>query len=369
MRQKLLNLPKPILVITGAVFVGVFLLLLNIGGRIVSGIPALGQEYVVQCIGELVAAVYTIAMLFLLGYGSILKEKGTGFLKGFYVGGFMVGYCLFAAVAMLYVQQLESTSTVQPVGMICIYTLTMFLVGLNEEVIVRGVVLNLLLDRFTNSRKGVLWAIILSSLIFGCCHIPNVMAGIPFKSVLIQTVQATLMGIVFAAIYLRSGNIWICIIAHAAVDFAGLMASGVFGNGGMTDMIGNLSIVNLVVTVPLFLIPGIVLLRKNKLEEIVRKRVGEEIIPTQKEADHTAIVSIVLGGIGIVLGISGYTIGISLVGLLGAIVSKKIKTQQNGFSMAAMIVSIVGLVISIMGMILMMIMMPMIGDANSMGIF
>ena len=51
---------------------------------------------------------------------------------------------------------------------------------------------------------------------------------------------------------------WICIIIHALVDFGGLMASGIFGNGDMTDMIGSLSVLNLVVTVPLFLVPCIV---------------------------------------------------------------------------------------------------------------
>lgn len=116
----------------------------------------------------------------------------------------------------------------------------------------RGIVLNLFADRFSNTRRGVLAAIILSSVIFGAAHIPNVLSGVPLSSALIQALQATLLGVLFAAIYLRSGNLWICIIIHALVDFGGLMASGIFGNGDMTDMIGSLSVLNLVVTVPLF---------------------------------------------------------------------------------------------------------------------
>lgn len=365
MRQKVLSLPKAVVVILGFVLVGLFLLIMNLSGWLVSGVSAFQKGYTLQCVAEIVAAIYTLGMLFLFEYGRELKKKGTGFLKGFYIGGFMVGYCFFAAVAMLYVQRLEPETELQPVGMIFIYILTMFLVGLNEEVIVRGVVLNLLLDRFTNSKKGILAAVIISSLIFGCAHIPNVFAGVPIESALIQASQATLLGILFAAIYLRSGSIWICIIVHAGTDFAGLLSSGIFGNGDMTDMIGNLTLLNLVVTVPLFLAPCIVLLRKRKLEEVVRIRAGEEVYPTEQEAENTATLSLVLGILGIVMGCSGYTVGVSLVGLLGSLISKKIKPQENGIATGAMITSIVGLVIAVIGIIVMMLVMPMLGDMDS----
>lgn len=359
MKEKLMNVPKAVLVIISFILVAAFLLIMNIGGMLVAGIPAFQKGYTMQCIAEIVAAVYTLAMLFLFGYGWTLREKGEGFVKGFYVGGFMTGYCLFAAAAMLYVQRMSDESQLQPFGMILIYILTMFLVGLNEEVIVRGVVLNLLLDRFSDTKKGVLGAVIISSLIFGCAHIPNVLAGVPLSSALIQALQATLLGVLFAAIYLRSGNLWICIIVHAGTDFAGLMASGIFGNGAMTDMIGNLSWINLVVTVPLFLIPCVVLLRKSKLEEIVRKRRGEMVLPTIQEAESTATVSLILGILSIVMGCSGYMAGIGLVGLLGSVISKKIKPQENGIATAAMVTSIVGIVFSLLGMVFMMAMLPM----------
>lgn len=366
MREKFMKLPKWLVAVLGFVMVALFLLIMNGGGMVASLVPAFHRGYTMQCIAEIVAAVYTLAMLFLFGYGRALKEMGEGFVKGFYVGGFMTGYCLFAAAAMVYVQRMSGEMQVQSFGMILIYLLTMFLVGLNEEVIVRGVVLNLLLDRFSDTKKGVFGAIVISSLIFGCAHIPNVFSGVPLSSALIQAVQATLLGVLFATIYVRSGNLWICIILHAGTDFAGLMASGIFGNGEMTDMIGNLSLINLVVTVPLFLIPCVILLRKNKLEEIVRRRKGEMVIPTAQEAENTATVSLVLGILSIVMGCSGYTVGIGLVGLLGSIVSKRIKPQENGVATAAMVVSIVGMVFSLLGMVFMMAMLPMMGDMQNM---
>ena len=231
-------------------------------------------------------------MLFLTGYQQSLRKTGVGFLRGFYIGGFMVGYCVYVAVAQLFLQSVSGSDGVRSAGGIIIYILTMFFVGMNEEVIMRGIVLNLFADRFSNTRRGVLAAIILSSVIFGAAHIPNVLSGVPLSSALIQALQATLLGILFAAIYLRSGNLWICIIIHALVDFGGLMASGIFGNGDMTDMIGSLSVLNLVVTVPLFLVPCIVLLRRSKLDEIVEMREGEIIIPSEREGENLSLIHI-----------------------------------------------------------------------------
>lgn len=365
MKEKLMKLPKWLVAVLGLVLVALFLLIMNVGGAAASIVPAFRGGYTLQCIAEIAAAVYTLAMLFLFGYGRAFKETGEGFVKGFYVGGFMTGYCFFSAAAMLYVQCMAGEIQLQSFGMILIYVLTMFLVGLNEEVIVRGVVLNLLLDRFSDTKNGVLGAVLISSLIFGCAHIPNVLSGVPLSSALIQSVQATLLGVVFAAIYLRSGNLWICIILHAGMDFAGLMASGIFGNGEMTDMIGSLSLLNLVMTVPLFLVPCLVLLRKNKLEEIVRKRRGEAVFSTSQEGENTATVSLVLGILSIVMGCSGYTVGIGLAGLLGSIVSKRIKPRENGVATAAMAVSIVGIVFSLLGLVFMTVMMPRMGDMQT----
>lgn len=143
------------------------------------------------------------------------------------------------------------------------------------------------------------------------------------------------------------------------------MASGIFGNGDMTDMIGSLSVLNLVVTVPLFLVPCIVLLRRSKLDEIVEMREGEIIIPSEREGENIATVSLVLGILGIVTGFVGYGAGFGLVGLLGAICSKKIKPQQNGTATVALITSIIGLVIAALMITAIMFLMPVLSDTST----
>ena len=330
MKNKILGLPKAAVIVIGIVITALFLVLMNLVGGVVAHLTSITDSYTLQLIAEIGVAIYAIGMLFLMGYQQSLKKTGVGFLRGFYIGGFMVGYCVYVAVAQLFLQSVSGSDGVRSAGGIMIYILTMFLVGMNEEVIMRGIVLNLFADRFSNTRRGVLAAIILSSVIFGAAHIPNVLSGVPLSSALIQALQATLLGVLFAAIYLRSGNLWICIIIHALVDFGGLMASGIFGNGDMTDM-----------------------------------REGEIIIPSEREGENIATVSLVLGILGIVTGFVGYGAGFGLVGLLGAICSKKIKPQQNGTATAALITSIIGLVIAALMITAIMFLMPVLSDTST----
>ena len=220
MKNKILGLPKAAVIVIGIVITALFLVLMNLVGGVVAHLTSITDSYTLQLIAEIGVAIYAIGMLFLMGYQQSLKKTGVGFLRGFYIGGFMVGYCVYVAVAQLFLQSVSGSDGVRSAGGIMIYILTMFLVGMNEEVIMRGIVLNLFADRFSNTRRGVLAAIILSSVIFGAAHIPNVLSGVPLSSALIQALQATLLGVLFAAIYLRSGNLWICIIIHALVDFA-----------------------------------------------------------------------------------------------------------------------------------------------------
>ena len=59
---------------------------------------------------------------------------------------------------------------------------------------------------------GSKWAIILSSLLFGLYHVN-----------LIQFIYCTIIGMFFAAIYDKSGNLWITIGAHMAINLIGII--------------------------------------------------------------------------------------------------------------------------------------------------
>jgi hypothetical protein len=107
------------------------------------------------------------------------------------------------------------------------------------------------------------------------------------------------------------------------------------------------------VAVPIFLVPVIIMLRKSKLEEAVRIANGEEIQPSEAEAKPVAIVSLIMGIISVVSSCYGYFMGLGVVGLLGALLSRRYKKEGNGLAKAALIVSAVGIAVNVIGIIFM----------------
>ena len=93
--------------------------------------------------------------------------------------------------------------------------LNTFLVGLSEELMFRGV----LLQAFR--RTVLIWpAVLLTTLAFGAIHILNVFMTGELRSALIQSAAAALSGLLFIALRLRTGSLWPCVIVHGLWDFA-----------------------------------------------------------------------------------------------------------------------------------------------------
>ena len=94
-------------------------------------------------------------------------------------------------------------------------------VGLFEEILFRGTILPLLLSKWGNSRKQIYGCVIISSSLFGLFHLSNLLNDEPAITVFTQVFYATVIGIAFAAIYLRTNNnlLW-CVILHALYDIA-----------------------------------------------------------------------------------------------------------------------------------------------------
>jgi uncharacterized protein len=96
------------------------------------------------------------------------------------------------------------------------------LIALSEEWMFRGILFQALRTRFT------LWATILvSSLTFGLVHLLNALATGDFPAALVQAVAATMSGMLFAAILIRTGSIWPAVVYHALWNFGILMTTAV----------------------------------------------------------------------------------------------------------------------------------------------
>lgn len=360
MKKKIMQMPTWIVVVIGILVAAGFIALLNLNEFVYRILPEL-PGYGMQMVGELIGGIYALVVLLLFGYGKTLKEKGAGFVRAFYIGGFMVGYCFYVLAAQCYLQAMTPDKHLEPLVNILMFIATMFLIGWTEELIFRGTILNLFLERFSKTKKGILGAIILSGVVFGGIHMFNIFSGVSVPSAIIQSINAAVLGILFGAIYVRSGNIWVVIAAHAVTDLAALLGSGFFGSGTVVDGINNITPMNLLGTV-ILIIPCIVLLMGSKLAEMEQRANGRVVFDTYEEADAMATTSLIVSIIGGLMDFMGFGIGMSIVGLLGSYISKKIKPAQNGIATAAMIISIIGIVIGVIMCVLMCVIYSMVNS-------
>lgn len=143
-------------------------------------------------------------------------------------------------------------------------------IGFCEEVMGRGVVLAVMLQKWGHTRRGIYQAVLVSSALFGVAHILNLMTGrLPLLANLTQIIFSVFFGVIFAACFLRNNAIWPVILMHAAVDLGGGLRH-IAVEGSQIAVANNTltqALSALVITLPLFLY-GLFILRKVVPAEI-----------------------------------------------------------------------------------------------------
>lgn len=89
-----------------------------------------------------------------------------------------------------------------------------FVNAFGEELVMRGFFYERLTGLFGNSARALVFIVVLTSLIFGLGHYP--LQGF------YGAVHAFLLGMVFGALYVRSGTIWLPAATHGAYNLVGL---------------------------------------------------------------------------------------------------------------------------------------------------
>ena len=87
--------------------------------------------------------------------------------------------------------------------------------GLLEELVFRGVTI----DALKRSGASDMRTLVLSALLFAAVHLTNIV-GLDPVSVIIQVSYSLVVGLVFGAVYLASGDIVSVILGHASIDIA-----------------------------------------------------------------------------------------------------------------------------------------------------
>lgn len=164
-------------------------------------------------VGEAILAVLVFLVMLLWKNSYVFTQKKDKFSKGLAYGTF---YLTFGTIILLL--NLLGGVNVRSIINLAIYCL---LIGVYEEFLCRGWLLNEFLERYGKDNKSVFLCICISGIIFGLLHSINVLSGnMSSVDVIVQVISAAASGIGFGTIYYKTKNIWSVVFLHAFWDFA-----------------------------------------------------------------------------------------------------------------------------------------------------
>ena len=222
------------------------------------------DDYMLTFMQEAVGVLVAWLFLARTGKSGLLRRRGSGFFNGLLVGMyplFFIGYTAFGTLAFG-----RPDTPLLPLPRILTFLLNMILVGVAEELVFRGIIAQTLLEHFGTSRAGVWKACLLSGVLFGAAHLTNILSSAPF-GVLMQCVFAASLGTLFAAIYFRTGNLWVTVFLHGAMDIASMLVGGLYGTEDVAESISGYD-ASMMLSILIYLIPTLFLLRKKKIGEV-----------------------------------------------------------------------------------------------------
>lgn len=166
-------------------------------------------------ITEAVLAGLVLIVMLLYGNSYVFTQKKENVFKGLGLGVFYIITSLFFMSTAISEHGFDNKYAVANLLLGCLF------IGIAEEFLCRGWLLNEFLERFGKTKKGIWYSIIVSGLIFGLIHISNIFVmGQAVSATLTQVFSAAATGIVFGVIYYKTKNIWSVIILHGFWDFS-----------------------------------------------------------------------------------------------------------------------------------------------------
>jgi membrane protease YdiL (CAAX protease family) len=255
-------------------------------------IPYIGG-YFSSALFELAMLLFVLIMMKVTGQIRVLRAPRGTFFRGLFTGGFMIVMAVFAIISAI-ISRMDSLAF-RGKGTILFSTVLFIFTGMAEEFMFRGITADVVLRRgfgavqgeiasgqSTGSKENVsgqreitpgrVWeAVFVSGLLFGLMHGLNLLTA-PTLGVIVQMISAVLLGMVIAAIYCRSGNIWVVAAIHAFNDIAAGFPTLVLRSdgGGISGIIGSYGLTHLLSLIP-YAVVLIVILRPGKMKEIAGK--------------------------------------------------------------------------------------------------
>ncbi len=140
--------------------------------------------------------------------------------------------------------------------------------GICEEIMYRIIPIAFVMKSRKRDRLTIP-VIIFTSLLFGLRHGVNAFYGADLVTTLFQVLYATGTGFLFAAIYVRTGDIWITMVLHSITDFIYFLGAEAQSGGGVLTQGTNFSdAVIMLIYAALYFVNAFLVFRKNKKTEI-----------------------------------------------------------------------------------------------------
>ena len=274
-------------------FISTFILFLSMLIPIILTQSLYTSKYGAEAIGELIMALIVFIVLLRYGNGYIFTEKGEKLRNSLFIAG------PFLFIAVLNFLLNVPAVVDAPIGNVVNVIIYCFAIGIFEEFLCRGWVQNEFIERFGDSRKGVVLSILCASLIFGAFHFTNLIDGQPLLETTLQVLQATSVGFLLGAIFFRTKNIWTVVLLHGFYDLAIFIGEvnlykdcTTIANPGMEAMI--IQYVISIVLVIIFTLTAFYILRKEKTDHLIEQQFKE---PTQKEKKTNQIIKYTIIGL------------------------------------------------------------------------
>lgn len=218
---------------------------------------------------DLATIIFVLLVMHACNIHQILNKKTAGIKKCLLVPLPVLLFDIFAFLGQLLL--FSEGSPVPAIDRIIVFLLSNFLIGFAEEILFRGLISTTLLEFFGTGKDGIFKACFLSSLLFGLMHLTNYTGGNP-RGVIMQVIATFGSGVLYCAIYFRTGSLWLLILIHALEDiYAGIAELFSTGNSGSAEdaaaLINSYSTM-LLIPAMVGLVLGLFLLRKSKLEEV-----------------------------------------------------------------------------------------------------
>ena len=140
--------------------------------------------------------------------------------------------------------------------------------GLVEEVCFREIAVSFMAKKMMNEKTIPLMAVA-SGFLFGLTHLTNLVNGDPVTDILYQVMLSMFFGVLFAAVYLKKGNVLVLCLVHFAHDLLSFMAIKGVEENGVKDL-PDWSAVCIAVLEACLCVYGFYLLRKSERGEIIK---------------------------------------------------------------------------------------------------